>query len=125
MKTEKGQALTLSASDWNSIHHHLTCAPLSRNITILQDSEFMSANKMFEEKAKLFTTENNVKPEHKSSIQSEDMQKLNSYFMEGQNTADSVLKDAKKLSLFGFLCVFILLAAAEIVNRKEFYLALV
>ena len=30
-------------------------APLSRNINILQDSEFISANKMFEAKAKLFT----------------------------------------------------------------------
>jgi len=36
------------------------------------DSEFMSANKMLEEKAKLFTKENDAKPEHKSSIQLED-----------------------------------------------------
>ena len=32
----------------------------------------MFANKMFEAKAKLFTEENDAKPEHKSSIQSED-----------------------------------------------------
>jgi len=32
----------------------------------------MSANKMFEAKVKLFTKENDVKPEHKSSIQSGD-----------------------------------------------------
>ena len=69
-----------------AIHRHLTCAPLSRNINILQDSEIMSANKMFEAKAKLFTKENNAKPKHKSSIQSGDMQKLNRYFMEGKNT---------------------------------------
>ena len=57
VKTEKGQALTPSALTGirAAIHRHLTCAPLSRNINILQDSEFMSANKMFEAKAKLFT----------------------------------------------------------------------
>ena len=82
-----------------AIHRHLTCAPLSRNINILQDSEFMSANKMFEAKAKLFTKENNAKPKHKSSIQSGDMQKLNRYFMEGQNT-DGVWKDAETLVEF-------------------------
>ena len=101
MKTEKGQALTPSALTGirAAIHRHLTCAPLSRNINILQDSEFMSANKMFEAKAKLFTKENNAKPKHKSSIQSGDMQKLNRYFMEGQNT-DGVWKDAEKLVEF-------------------------
>jgi len=54
------------------IHRHLTSAPLSQNMNILQYSEFMSANKMFEAKAKLFTKENDAKPEHKSSIQSGD-----------------------------------------------------
>ena len=69
------------------------------NINILQDSEFMSANKIFEEKAKLFTKENNAEPRHKSSIQSRDMQKFNRYNMEGQNK-DSVWKDAEKLVEF-------------------------
>ena len=68
------------------IYRHLTCAPLSRNIKILQDSEFMSANKMFEAKAKLFMKENNAKLKHKSSFQSRDMQKFNQYFIEGQKT---------------------------------------
>ena len=101
MKTEKGQALTPSALTGirAAIHHHLTCAPLSRNINILQDSEFMSANKMFEAKAKLFTKETNERPRHKSSIQSGDMQKFNRYFMEGQNK-DSVWKDAENLVEF-------------------------
>ena len=62
----------------------------------------MSANKMFEAKAKLFTKENNAKPKHKSSIQSGDMQKLNRYFMEGQNT-DGVRKDAEKLVVNEFI----------------------
>ena len=61
-KTDKGQALTPSALTGirAAIHHHLICAPLSRNNNILQDSEFMSANQMFEAKAKLFTKENNA-----------------------------------------------------------------
>ena len=88
VKTEKRQVLTPSALTVFrvAIHRHLTCAPLSRNINILQDSEFLSAKKIFEAKAKLFTKENNAKPKHKSSILSGDMQKLNRYFMEGQNT---------------------------------------
>ena len=53
----------------------------------------MSANKMFQTKAKLFTKKNNVKPKQKSSIQSGDRQKLNRYFIEGQNT-DGVWEDA-------------------------------
>jgi len=59
----------------------------------------MSANQMFEAKAKLFTKENNARPKYKSSIQSGDMQKLNRYFMEGQNT-DGVWKSAEKLVEF-------------------------
>ena len=49
VKTEKGQVLTPSALTEirAAIHGHLTCVPLSRNINILQDSELMSANKMF------------------------------------------------------------------------------
>ena len=70
VKTEKGQALTPSAliGIIAANHRHLTCAPISRNIDILQHSEFMSANKMFETMAKLFTKENNAKPKHKSSF---------------------------------------------------------
>ena len=97
VKTEKGQALTPSALTGirAAIHRHLTCAPLSRNINIQQDSELMSANKMFEAKANLFTKENNGKPKHKSSIHSGDIQKLNRYFMEGQDK-DSDWKEAEK-----------------------------
>ena len=64
VKTEKGQALTSSALTGirAAIHRHVTYAPLSRNINILQDNEFISVNKMFEAKAKLFTKENNSKP---------------------------------------------------------------
>ena len=75
VKTEKGQVHRLEFS--SSPSNLYCCTPLSRNINILQDSEFMSANKMFEAKGKLFTKENNGKSKHKSSIQSGDMQKLN------------------------------------------------
>ena len=98
VKTEKGQALTPSALTGIrvAIYCHLTCAPLSQNINILQDSEFISANKMFQAKAKLFTKENNAKPKHKS-IQSGNMQKLNRYHMKGQNT-NSVLEKCGEIS---------------------------
>ena len=87
VKTEKEQALTPSALTGirAAVHRHLTSAPLSRNVNILQDRDFMSANKMLEGKAKLFTKEQNVKPKHKTSIEYGDMEKLNKYFMEGQN----------------------------------------
>ena len=57
VKTEKGQTLTPSVLTGirAAIHRHLTCVPLCRNINILQDGEVISANKMFEAKAKLFT----------------------------------------------------------------------
>ena len=79
VKTEKEHALTPSALTGirAAIHHHVRSAPLNRNVNILQDSDFMSANKMFEAKAKLFTKEQNVKPKHKPSIEYGDMEKLN------------------------------------------------
>ena len=59
----------------------------------------MSANKMFEAKAKLFMKENKSKPKHKSSFLSGNMQNLNRYFMEGQNT-EGVWKDTERLVQF-------------------------
>ena len=100
VKTEKGQPLTPNALTGirAAIHRHITSVPLRRNVNILQDSDFMSANKMFEAKAKLFTKERNPKPQHKASIESGDMEKLQKYFTEGQN--DGVWKDPEKLSEF-------------------------
>lgn len=87
VKSEKGQPLTPSALTGirAAIHRHITSAPLSRNMNILQDSDFMSANKMFESKTKLFTKDNNVKPQHKASIETGDMEKIAKYFREGQS----------------------------------------
>ena len=58
----------------------------------------MSANKMFEAKAKLFTKEQNVKPKHKPSIEYGDMEKLNKSFMEGQN--NGIWRNPEKLVEF-------------------------
>ena len=58
----------------------------------------MSANKMFEAKAKLFTKEQNVKPKHKPSIEYGDMEKLNKYFMVGQN--NGIWRNPEKLVEF-------------------------
>ena len=55
----------------------------------MQDSEFLSANKMFEAKCKLYTKEMNPKPTHKSSIAAGDMLKLRGYFSEGLDSNSS------------------------------------
>ena len=61
VKSEKGQPLTPSTLTGirAAIHRQLTSAPISRSMNILQDSEFISANKMFEAKCKLYTKEMN------------------------------------------------------------------
>ena len=55
----------------------------------MQDSEFLSANKMFEAKCRLYTKEMNPKPTHKSSIAAGDMLKLRGYFSEGLDSNNS------------------------------------
>ena len=62
VKSEKGQPLTPSTLTGirAAIHRQLTSAPISRSMNIMQDSEFLSANKMFEAKCKLHTKEMNV-----------------------------------------------------------------
>ncbi|CAH3185647.1 unnamed protein product, partial [Porites lobata] len=78
VKSEKGQPLTPSTLTGirAAIHRQLTSAPISRSMNIMQDSEFLSANRMFEAKCKLYTKEMNPKPTHKSSITVGDMLKL-------------------------------------------------
>ena len=80
-------------------------------MNILQDSEFISANKMFEAKCKLYTKEINPKPAHKSSIAAGDMLKLRCYFSEGLDSNNSWADPERLLSLCGFHSVFILVAA--------------
>ena len=61
----------------------------------------MSANKMFEAKAKLFTKEQNIKPKRKPSIEYGDMEKLNKYFTEGQN--NGIWRNQEKLHVVEFV----------------------
>ena len=93
---------------------------------ILQDSEFMSANKMFEEKVKLFTKEKTMENQNTNHLLSKETcrNRINTSWTDRTRTAFGKMRRSK-LRLFGFLCVFILLAAAEIVNKKKFYLVLV
>ena len=55
----------------------------------MQDSEFLSVNKMFEAKCRLYTKEMNPKPTHKSLIAAGDMLKLHGYFSEGLDSNNS------------------------------------
>ena len=89
--SEKGQPLTQSTLTGSraAIHRQLTSAPISRSMNIMQDSEFLSANKMFEAKCKLYTKEMNPKPTHKSLIAAGDMLKLRGYFSEGLDSNNS------------------------------------
>ena len=82
----------------------------------MQDSEFLSGNKMFEAKCKLYTKEMNPKPTHKSSIAAGDMLKLRGYFCEGLDSNDSWADPERLLQFVWFsLCFhfFILVAAEE------------
>ena len=101
VKTEKGKKLTPSALTGirAAIHRHITSAPISRNMNILQGSEFVTANKMFEAQCKLYSKEMNEKPKHKSPIEAGDMEKLNRYFVEGLDD-DNNWKDSEKLLHF-------------------------
>lgn len=79
-------------------------------MNIMQDSEFLSANKMFEAKCKLYTKEMNPKPTHKSSIAAGDMLKLRGYFSEGLDSNNSWADPERLLQ---FVCVVFILVAAE------------
>ncbi|CAH3124795.1 unnamed protein product [Porites lobata] len=74
-------------------------------MNIMQDSEFLSANKMFEAKCKLYTKEMNPKPTHKSSIAAGDMLKLRGYFSEGLDSNNS-WEDPERLLQFVFFTLF-------------------
>ena len=79
----------------------------------MQDSEFLSANKMFEAKCKLYTKEMNPKPTHKSSIAAGDMLKLRGYFSEGLDSNNSWADPERLLQFVWFHFVFILVVAEE------------
>ena len=79
----------------------------------MQDSEFLSANKMFEAKCKLYTKEMNPKPTHKSSIAAGDMLKLRGYFLKILTQIILGQIPSNFYSLCGFHFVFILVTAEE------------
>ena len=108
VKSEKGQPLTPSTLTGirAAIHRHLTSAPVSRSVNIMQDSEFLSANKMFEAKCKLYTKDMNPKPTHKSSIAAGDMVKLRQYFSEGLGTDNSWADNERLLEYVWFSLCF-------------------
>ena len=72
----------------------------------MQDSEFLSANKMFEAKCKLYTKEMNPKPTHKSSIAAGDMLKLLGYFSEGLDSNNSWADPERLLQFVWFSLCF-------------------
>ena len=90
---------------------HLTCAPLNRNINILQDSEFISAN-MFEAKAKLFTKQCKTQTQIIYLVRRYAEIESILHVRAGQGRRLEKMWRSW-LSLFGFRCVFILLAVAE------------
>ena len=108
VKSEKGQPLTPSTLTGirAAIHRKLTSAPISRSMNIMQDSEFLSASKMFEAKCKLYTKEMNPKPTHKSSIAAGDMLKLRGYFSEGLDSNNSWADPERLLQFVWFSLCF-------------------
>ena len=108
VKSEKGQPLTPSTLTGirAAIHRQLISAPISRSMNIMQDSEFLSANKMFEAKCKLYTKEMNPKPTHKSSIAAGDMLKLRDYFSEGLDSNNSWADPERLLQFVWFSLCF-------------------
>ena len=72
----------------------------------MQDSEFLSANKMFEAKCKLYTKEMNPKPTHKSSIAAGDILKLRGYFSEGLDSNNSWADPERLLHFLWFSLCF-------------------
>lgn len=72
----------------------------------MQDSEFLSANKMFEAKCKLYIKEMIPKPTHKSSTAAGDMLKLCGYFSEGLDSNNSWADPEQLLQFVWFSLCF-------------------
>ena len=82
VKTEKKGMLTPSALTGirAALSRTILSPPYSRNINIIADREFHTANQMFTAKCKLYYKANNKKPTHKASIEEPDMLLLSAYF---------------------------------------------
>ena len=90
VKTKKGKPLSPSSlvGIRASLYRYITKAPLNSCMNIISDSEFLSANNMFESKQKLYRKLNNEKPKHKPCIESGDLRKLSSYFQTNNSRPD-------------------------------------
>ena len=88
---------TLTPSSFTGIraalHRHITSPPYSRDINIIRDREFTSANNMFTAKCKLYYKNGNKKPVHKPTISEGDMITLGKY-LAGWKTNPRILLEA-------------------------------
>ncbi|XP_066916105.1 uncharacterized protein [Clytia hemisphaerica] len=63
-----------------AINRTLLAPPYSRNMNIIADREFSTANDMFSARCKIYYKTNNKKPKHKDPIEQADMNRLQIYF---------------------------------------------
>ena len=97
VKSEKGTMLTPSSMTGirAAIMRTILSPPYSRNMNIISDREFATANDMFSAKAKLYYKTHNKKPTHKAYIEQSDMTLLGQYFA-------NALADPVKLQEFNW-----------------------
>ena len=94
VKGNRGQPLTPSGLTGirAAIHRHLTQPPLSRNINILTDTDFTTANQMFTARCRLYYKSGNKRPQHKPAIGQGDMEKLKDYFSNWDNNPNTLIE---------------------------------
>ena len=82
VRKENGKALTPSSlvGIRAALHRYFVSAPYYRQMNIVSGADFMTANKMFDAKCKLFYKAGNEKPKHKAVIEKDDMKKVGEYF---------------------------------------------
>ena len=74
---------------------------MQRNLDIINDKDFLTANQMFKAKCKLYVATHNPKPKHKPVIEAGDMKKLGAYF-DSYRTNPDILMEA----LWFYICYF-------------------
>lgn len=82
VKSDKRAALSPSALTGirAALYRALVSPPYLRNINIIVDKEFITANQMFTAKCKLYGKTHSAKPKHKKALEAGDMLKLRDYF---------------------------------------------
>ena len=81
-KTKSGCSYTPSAMTGirAAIQRFMTMPPFNRSINLINDREFIPANKVFSAKLKKYVSDGNAKPKHKPTISDDDMALLGKYF---------------------------------------------